>query len=79
MMQDEKEPVTAADSNHMKPLICKHRRFRNEQGNDILIEVGDLMYGEVMIRVFGPNSISENFLTPMEATMLRDTLVEWSA
>lgn len=62
----------------MKALVWKRRIFQNERGRDIHIEVGDRMDGEVLIRVSSPDSMSENFLTRKEATMLRDALIEWS-
>lgn len=63
----------------MKSLKWARRLFQNEREREIYIEIGDCRGGEVLIRMTGPETISENFVTRLEAENLRDALVEWSA
>jgi hypothetical protein len=53
------------------------RRFVNEQGNTIILNVSEEeRYGQKGIRIYiaGPDSETENFVTPMEAVELLEGL-----
>lgn len=56
------------------------RNFQNELGNQIDIDISD-NWGtprSVMIRITGPDRVTVNLVTPMEAEMLRQALNEWA-
>ncbi|MGE3770864.1 MAG: hypothetical protein AB7G06_07945 [Bdellovibrionales bacterium] len=49
------------------------RRLKNENGNDVMIEVDDRS-SYIVIKMTGPSSMTENIITRKEAQTLADLL-----
>lgn len=59
--------------------VTSIREFANEFGNSIRIAATETEIGNrIKITIEGPNSISENILTPREFDQLRSTLVDYN-